>query len=358
MDKLETNVPAIEIKNWPGLAICSALCLVPAVDELPGIGDEFELLARSLELPVARSILIFLLTNMHSVLPAMSLEAQTTDLDPEAFVDWVDGLDAISLAARARQEATNDDWHEAVQSPQSAGAESPTDWLREKAYAAQLAEAQSLLENPASLKRLAVEVLRAFWYDRFQRVYAHHLDSIHRVVGILRQHEDLSNLQSLLERLLSRSLPGLDEKIYGQNHALLVPLPFMGPYLSTTVMETPVPMAILAFDAARALRMLEPIGEDLDVSRLKALADETRLKILQFVAESERFGGEIVTHLGISQPGVSRHLRLLVASGLLHVRQEGTTKYYSIYDAQLETVARGIQGLKRSEKHIMKDGTQ
>ena len=58
----------------------------------------------------------------------------------------------------------------------------------------------------------------------------------------------------------------------------------------------------------------------------RALADETRLKILYFVSTGERFGGDIVTHLGLSQPGVSRHLRLLTASGLLRVRQEGTSE--------------------------------
>lgn len=52
----------------------------------------------------------------------------------------------------------------------------------------------------------------------------------------------------------------------------------------------------------------------------------------------ERSVGELVAHLGLSQPTVSKHLRILRESGLVHVREEGQHRYYSVDSGPLAAI--------------------
>jgi DNA-binding transcriptional ArsR family regulator len=357
MSRSEPSYPRIEIQIWPGLALCSALQMVLSADELPGSGEDFEKLGRAIEPALAESISLFLLTNMTAVLTDLSLQEQVTDLEPNAFLAWVEGLDAADLAARARDYAEKDDYREAVRSPKALAEDHPAEWSRAKANESQFARVRQLLKDPVPLKATAMEVLRAFWEDHFHAVYARHSDAMRRVEEILRHDPDLDHLPALIERLLGRPIQEAADWTSRHSRILLVPFPFMGPYLVSMTMDKPEAMLILAFDAERALSLLTAVGLGPDILKLKALADETRLTILRFVSTGERFGGDIVTHLGISQPGVSRHLRLLTASGLLRVRQEGTSKFYSICDAQLDAIAEGIRRMRSGSKKDEKGST-
>ncbi len=60
-----------------------------------------------------------------------------------------------------------------------------------------------------------------------------------------------------------------------------------------------------------------------EVEILKALADSTRIKILEFVKNEEKCICEIIPHTGKSQPNVSQHLKILKYAGLVNVRKDG-----------------------------------
>lgn len=62
----------------------------------------------------------------------------------------------------------------------------------------------------------------------------------------------------------------------------------------------------------------------------KALADPTRLRILQLLGEREMCVCELEEFLNMSQPAVSHHLRLLKKAGLVDDRREGKWIYYSL----------------------------
>jgi DNA-binding transcriptional ArsR family regulator len=59
-----------------------------------------------------------------------------------------------------------------------------------------------------------------------------------------------------------------------------------------------------------------------------AVAEPRRRQILSCLAQSERPVGEIVERLGLDQPSVSKHLRVLRSVGLVRVRCDGRHKYY------------------------------
>jgi DNA-binding transcriptional ArsR family regulator len=63
---------------------------------------------------------------------------------------------------------------------------------------------------------------------------------------------------------------------------------------------------------------------------LKALADPTRLGILQSLREGESTPGALAARLEMSQPAVSNHLRILRDAALVRSRRHGQMRLYSL----------------------------
>ncbi len=72
------------------------------------------------------------------------------------------------------------------------------------------------------------------------------------------------------------------------------------------------------------------------MSAFEALAEPTRRRIVELLADGERSAGEIASHFSTSRPGISRHLRVLHEHGLVTARQTGTRRLYSLDPAPLE----------------------
>jgi DNA-binding transcriptional ArsR family regulator len=62
----------------------------------------------------------------------------------------------------------------------------------------------------------------------------------------------------------------------------------------------------------------------------KALADDTRQRILEMLLEGERSVGNIADAFTISQPTISHHLNVLKQFGLVTSRKEGKQVFYTI----------------------------
>lgn len=63
---------------------------------------------------------------------------------------------------------------------------------------------------------------------------------------------------------------------------------------------------------------------------LAALADETRLSIIEELSQGERSVGDLVARLEIRQPAVSQHLKVLREAGLVRVRPDAQRRLYSV----------------------------
>ena len=59
-----------------------------------------------------------------------------------------------------------------------------------------------------------------------------------------------------------------------------------------------------------------------------AVGEPRRREILSYLVSRERSVGDIVTHLGLEQPSVSKHLRVLKEVGLVHLRRDGRRMLY------------------------------
>jgi len=66
-----------------------------------------------------------------------------------------------------------------------------------------------------------------------------------------------------------------------------------------------------------------------------ALSDPIRLRILEFLRGGEKCVCEIMPHVRISQPLVSRHLNILKNCGLVKYRKDGNRRLYSVTDPRI-----------------------
>lgn len=60
------------------------------------------------------------------------------------------------------------------------------------------------------------------------------------------------------------------------------------------------------------------------------LAEPTRRRMLDLLLDRPRLVGELAALLGLSQPGTSKHLRVLRDAGLVRVRQDAQRRWYEL----------------------------
>ncbi|MFD1378061.1 ArsR/SmtB family transcription factor [Micrococcus antarcticus] len=92
--------------------------------------------------------------------------------------------------------------------------------------------------------------------------------------------------------------------------------------------------AILKAEEAEALAL-----------RFKALSDPNRLRILSIVSTSEAAETcvcDLPEPLGLKQPTVSHHLKILVEAGILHREKRGVWAYYSVVPGALESLGSSL----------------
>ena len=77
------------------------------------------------------------------------------------------------------------------------------------------------------------------------------------------------------------------------------------------------------------------------------VAQPTRRQILDLLRERARPVGELVTLLGLSQPGVSKHLRALREAGLVRVRRDGQRRWYELEAGPLEELDEWLEPYRR-----------
>jgi DNA-binding transcriptional ArsR family regulator len=66
------------------------------------------------------------------------------------------------------------------------------------------------------------------------------------------------------------------------------------------------------------------------VTAYAALAEPSRRRILDLLRDGERSVNELVAQLTLSQPGVSKHLKVLREAGLVQVRQDANRRVYAL----------------------------
>ena len=83
------------------------------------------------------------------------------------------------------------------------------------------------------------------------------------------------------------------------------------------------------------------------VTAYAALAEPSRRQILDLLRDGERSVNELVTRLRLSQPGVSKHLKVLREAGLVRVRPDGKRRWYGLHAEPLAEVDEWLEPYRR-----------
>jgi ArsR family transcriptional regulator len=110
-------------------------------------------------------------------------------------------------------------------------------------------------------------------------------------------------------------------------------------------MSTPTLLPLTDVSACCTPLTRQPLGADeaMDLSKLlKAIADPARLRLLSIVAASEGQEAcvcDLTEPVGLSQPTVSHHLKVLTEAGFLSRSKRGTWAYYALVPRALDSLA-------------------
>ena len=87
----------------------------------------------------------------------------------------------------------------------------------------------------------------------------------------------------------------------------------------------------------------------------KALCDENRIKIFQFLLGGEKCACKLLEKMNITQPTLSHHMKILVDSGIVSGRKDGKWMHYSISEAGIDNAVKYLIYLKNGEVGLKND---
>jgi DNA-binding transcriptional ArsR family regulator len=224
-------------------------------------------------------------------------------------------------------------------------------WVR-NSPAPELAEL--IFDDPRRLTNLLAELLTDYWEAAFaaewERLEPRLAEAVTEAGHTIAAHGLFAFLQGLSRRLrvdAAREEFGLDlphehrVEVTESNGLVLVPSAFVWPHVRVNCDE-PWPLSVI-YPASFVAADARPRIPSADLVRLlRALGDDTRLRALRLISERPRSTQELAPLVGISEAGLSKHLRQLAQVGVVTTRREG---YYVLYSVDTERLAPLSQAL-------------
>lgn len=199
----------------------------------------------------------------------------------------------------------------------------------------------ALLRDGDTLKSRLLGALRGFWEQAYAKEFEATRPLMERSLAFHQAQPPNPVFRDLFVSVTGRLIPEqVDELLPRVRRVAFVPSCYVGPYVAYTHYND----HLLLYYNCRSAPAGPTVADGGSLyPPVKALADETRLQILDMLRGRELYAQEIVEQLDISQPAVSRHLNLMVAAGVLRMRREGNAKYYSINGKTLEQLADALR---------------
>jgi DNA-binding transcriptional ArsR family regulator len=304
---------------------------------------------------------------MHGVSPALKREIRAfgflfADAYPDCFVPTREGMwfaDQLeTIAALSVEQAA----HELARplffywEPAAGGPERLADpAVRDGAIAFALetagpegAELATLaFDDPRGLRDRLVGLLERYWQEAFAVEWARLEPLLQESLRESREQVAASGPVALLAEVpelwrdgnafYRRSPHEHTVSVTPDNPLLLVPSAYVWPHARANC-DPPWPIA-LVYAAPFVLREAarDPVPPAL-VQTLRAVGDETRLRVLRLIAERPRSTEELAPLVNLSEPALSRQLRTLHEAGLVRPRRNGYYVLYSLDREALDTL--------------------
>jgi DNA-binding transcriptional ArsR family regulator len=199
-------------------------------------------------------------------------------------------------------------------------------------------------DDPGTLRDRLVALLEHYWEEAFAREWSRlepalraAVDESERLVaahGPLAFLESVPDLRREGDTIVRRSGHDHLVDVSPENPLLLIPSAYVWPHVRVNC-DPPWPIVVL-YAAPFVLREAarDAVPSTL-VQMLRAAGDETRLRILKLVGERPRPTEELAPLVNLSEPALSRQLRILHEAGLVRPRRHG---YYVLYALEREAL--------------------
>ena len=200
--------------------------------------------------------------------------------------------------------------------------------------------------DPPAMQKFVVEYLRWFWDEYLGQEWA-------RIEPLLRESVKAfqnANFDNMSRLEMARYITGqdLEEEKWSPtlgkaNRIVFMPNPHIGPYVTRMYSGDTVTLVFGARQPEDATVRIPELDRADIVARMSALADDTRLRILQMIAErGELRSQDIMEEIELSQPSVSRYLTQLTATGYLQERRVNGAKAYALNHDRIEKTLKAV----------------
>ena len=331
----------------------ASMMLLAKDDEMPGAGTWITEMREKLTADELFRHRLVIIGFFHAILPEKDWASFSDYLDnleksdPVSLRDkMLDAYAEVCIACDEEVKLAGVDWDKVLSS-----SDAYVDFLLER-FGENLVEvdmeskAYQYVIDPPAMQKLIVDHLRWFWNEHLSKEWT-------RTEPLLRESVKAfqnTNLNSMSRLEAARYITGqdLEEEKWSRTlgHAdqvVFMPNPHIGPYVTRMYCNDNV---VIVFGARQpedaSVRIPELDRADI-VARMSALADDTRLRILQMIAESEELRSQdIMEEVGLSQPSVSRYLTQLTATGYLQERRVNGSKVYALNRDRIEKTLKAV----------------
>ena len=207
------------------------------------------------------------------------------------------------------------------------------------------ADTHDLMQDAQVMKTAVVDHLNYLWETHLRDDWNRNLPMLEACVSAFRQLSFVG--QSTLEvirQVTGRDMSEYWPKMEQMSNVTFVPSAHIGPYIAHYHHED----TTYIFFGARMPQGMEAqspaLGRSELLVRLTALADDTRLTILELLTRHEELcAQDIINQLNLSQSSASRHLRQLTATGYLVERRRDVAKCYSLSQERIDDTLDAIR---------------
>ena len=174
-------------------------------------------------------------------------------------------------------------------------------------------EVHQHLNDPPAIQRLIITHLQSLWETEFAAEWEKKLSMIRFIAQELNSRSwPTESASAVIRAFIQRAMPDfIGAQLTGVDHVIFVPSPYI--HLQAARFGSPNTLRVfMPADFWSWPLRTEPIKRGEVLGPANALADDTRLRILELLAASEALRAqEIIAQLDVSQPTVSRHLKQL-----------------------------------------------
>ena len=355
---LEKSAPkTIDISLLPTLNIFSSMLLLAKDEDEPGIHNWIAKTRASMTKKELDNHILAVIGFHFALLPE---DGQITF---PAYLNQLEKMEATALRDKMlnayanlwQDEPSDVDWDEVLTSPEGYIGFLRTRFSDEHVDVKVEKQAYELVIDPPAMKEFLVLHMNWVWDEYFASEWR-------RVEPMLREsvrsfkNTDLVNMSRMEAATF---VTGQDlsnakwcSKIDVVDSVVFIPNAHIGPYVHAKVFDNVMQVVFGARQPEGTGERIPELDRTEIVSRLSALADDTRLHILQLAAErGEIRVQDVLEVINLSQPSVSRYLTQLTAAGYLQERRENAAKVYILNHDRIDKTLKAVNAFLIGHQH-------